>query len=356
MRTTASARHLPVAKLLWLTLAVLAGLAALTQANDLRSIAYTVKSARWQFIILAAAVEVAFVLNLAMFFASSFRANRLPANTRRFVLLTSAAHFVNLASKSGGLGGIVLYLREGRRNGEPAARVMAGYFAAYALGYIAYFIFLATALILLYLRGSLSVAMTVAALITFVIIVALGTAVALAMRSETSLQRLYLLSAPPLNLVARLFRHPPFVDRSSAEDHAADLYEVISHMKQHLRSHVVPLVYALGVEILSVAMLYLTALALHADVNFATALVAQRMSLLFSWIAITPGGLGLVEASLSVLLVSFGLDGDRAIAVALSYRVFQFWLPVLLGAVSLRLLRDGLNRGDPAMSRQRASP
>jgi uncharacterized membrane protein YbhN (UPF0104 family) len=41
----------------------------------------------------------------------------------------------------------------------------------------------------------------------------------------------------------------------------------------------------------------------------------------------------------SLLLVSFGIERDTAIAAALGYRVFQFWLPVALGAASLPVLR-----------------
>ncbi|MBI5284553.1 MAG: hypothetical protein HY874_05610, partial [Chloroflexi bacterium] len=44
---------------------------------------------------------------------------------------------------------------------------------------------------------------------------------------------------------------------------------------------------------------------------------------------------------LSVLLVSFGVPRHHAIAAALGYRFFEFWLPLLLGAMSLHLLRDG---------------
>ena len=59
------------------------------------------------------------------------------------------------------------------------------------------------------------------------------------------------------------------------------------------------------------------------------------VSLLFSFVAFTPAGLGFVEASLAVILISFGVDQASAIAIALVFRLFDFWLPVAIGALSL---------------------
>ena len=75
-----------------------------------------------------------------------------------------------------------------------------------------------------------------------------------------------------------------------------------------------PFLHALGIELLAAALLYLMAHAVHADITVRQALSAYAISLLFSLVAITPSGLGFVEVSLSVLLVSFGVreeHGDR---------------------------------------------
>ena len=46
---------------------------------------------------------------------------------------------------------------------------------------------------------------------------------------------------------------------------------------------------------------------------------------------ITPGGLGIVEASLSGLLVLAGLDGAQAVLATLAYRLASYWLPLMSG-------------------------
>ena len=106
-----------------------------------------------------------FVLNLTFFYVTTFWATGLRASVWRFVFITQASYFVNLVSKTGGIGGIAFYLQEAHRTGQPVARVSAAYMAAYVLGYAAFLVVLVAALILLYLQGSLTQAEVVASLI-----------------------------------------------------------------------------------------------------------------------------------------------------------------------------------------------
>jgi uncharacterized protein (TIRG00374 family) len=59
-------------------------------------------------------------------------------------------------------------------------------------------------------------------------------------------------------------------------------------------------------------------------------------------IPITPGGLGVIEASAATLLVSFGLTKDVATYAVLGWRLVNFWLPIPIGAgayISIRVPR-----------------
>jgi hypothetical protein len=59
-------------------------------------------------------------------------------------------------------------------------------------------------------------------------------------------------------------------------------------------------------------------------------------------IPITPGGLGVIEASAATLLVSFGLTKAVATYAVLGWRLVNFWLPIPIGAaayISIRVPR-----------------
>jgi uncharacterized protein (TIRG00374 family) len=340
LQAEAAHRHMPIARILWIVALAVMAFGVATHVGELRQVWRAIQAADRRYLVAATGIEIVFVLNLALFYTSTFRASRVKATHGRFLLLTTASHFVNIISKSGGLGGIALYLREGRRFGESSVRITAAYLTAYVLGYVAYFAVLITALILLYLRGSLQTAEVAASLAILGIVVVSAVIMVAGLRSEAALERLYLLAARPLNMIARLLRRAPFVDRETAIETVRELYDAVTHVKRNPAAYIVPFAHALLVEVVSVATLYVVARSLHAEVRFETALVGYAVSLLFAMVAVTPGGVGFVEASLGVLLVSFGVDRHTAIAVALVYRFYEFWIPLALGAIALQLLRE----------------
>ncbi len=63
--------------------------------------------------------------------------------------------------------------------------------------------------------------------------------------------------------------------------------------------------------------------------------------------AVTPGGLGIVEASLSGLLILAGVRGGYAVLATLAYRIASYWLPLLAGPPAYLLFRRRYGRPVP---------
>jgi hypothetical protein len=70
-------------------------------------------------------------------------------------------------------------------------------------------------------------------------------------------------------------------------------------------------------------------------------IIAFGLANVFAVIPITPGGLGIVEGIYIPTLVGFGLTRAEATLGVLSYRMAQFWFPILLGGVCYLSLRVG---------------
>ena len=68
-------------------------------------------------------------------------------------------------------------------------------------------------------------------------------------------------------------------------------------------------------------------------------LLAYAATGIVALVPITPGGLGIVEASLSGLLVLAGVPGGKALVATLAYRLASYWLPLLAGLVAYLLFR-----------------
>ena len=67
---------------------------------------------------------------------------------------------------------------------------------------------------------------------------------------------------------------------------------------------------------------------------------------------VTPGGLGIVEASLSGLLILAGVRASYAVLATLAYRIASYWLPLLAGPPAYLLYRHRYGRPVP----RRATP
>jgi uncharacterized protein (TIRG00374 family) len=92
-----------------------------------------------------------------------------------------------------------------------------------------------------------------------------------------------------------------------------------------------------------------------------TLIVVFTLGVLFSVVAITPQGLGMVEVTLLGALTMVGLPMGRAAIVVLAYRGFSFWTPLLVGLAALRWVRGlgrpsagAANDAPPAALRERA--
>lgn len=70
-------------------------------------------------------------------------------------------------------------------------------------------------------------------------------------------------------------------------------------------------------------------------------LVAFGLANVLASVPITPGGLGIVEGIYIPTLVGFGVPAATATVTVLTYRIAQFWLPILVGGVSYASLRIG---------------
>jgi uncharacterized protein (TIRG00374 family) len=68
-------------------------------------------------------------------------------------------------------------------------------------------------------------------------------------------------------------------------------------------------------------------------------LLAYSAAGVIALIPATPGGLGIVEASLSGLLVLAGVSGRSAVLATLAYRLAEYWLPMVAGLVAYWLFR-----------------
>ncbi len=93
--------------------------------------------------------------------------------------------------------------------------------------------------------------------------------------------------------------------------------------------------------ILDAAALWVFLRAFGASTDFDALIVAFGLVNVLAVIPITPGGLGVIDTALPIALVGFGLPTSTAVLGSATYRLAQYFFPILLGGVLYATLRVG---------------
>lgn len=279
----------------------------------------------------AAVFGVSILLNLAAFYGATYRAMGLSAPFLVMLRLTMASHFLNMVAKSGGMSGVTVYLQDASRRGLPRGHVVTAYLMRSVLGHLAFVPLLAVALVVVWFQGRLTLPEIIAAVIFGVSMLVYAGVIIAGARSRSAVRFAHALPARLMHRVARVFGRG--AEQKQADHRAADeLYAVITVLFQRPRALLLPVAYAFLLDVQGVVTIWAVLRAFHQPVGVAVPLVAYGISNLFAFVGVLPAGIGFVEASLGAVFLSYGIAGPTAAAAVLAYRLFEIWIPFLLGA------------------------
>ncbi len=93
-------------------------------------------------------------------------------------------------------------------------------------------------------------------------------------------------------------------------------------------------VFSTGVEFTGMFHIYIAMLALGVHASFSVAAIGYIVSVLLMISSPFLRGLGAVELTLVYILELYGYSTIQALSVTILYRVFEFWLPMILGILA----------------------
>ncbi len=105
--------------------------------------------------------------------------------------------------------------------------------------------------------------------------------------------------------------------------------------------------WAVANWVLDCGCLALSFTALGVGVPWKGLLLAYGAGQLAANLPITPGGLGVVEGSLTIALVAFGGSEPSTVAVVLLYRILSFWIELPVGWATWAVMVWGDRRAGP---------
>lgn len=117
---------------------------------------------------------------------------------------------------------------------------------------------------------------------------------------------------------------------------APEAEALINDLDEHQidnRQFLYTIVISILIEFVGIAQVYIAMIALGLEPSLPAALMGYIISVVFLIISPFLRGLGPVEVSMTYILIQFGFTSVQAIAVTLLYRFFEFWLPLVAGAL-----------------------
>lgn len=240
------------------------------------------------------------------------------------VRLGMRAFALNTLVKSGGLAGIVPYLRHAERRGSSRSQTKTGYLLANVFGDAAIAIVMLVALAVLAAQRRLSGSVVGATVVFGLYLATVGSVIIAAAQSQEAVRRLH---GAPLRLIARIRRRPYVVDHEQADS----MFEAILRVRSNPRLVVPAVGWAVVVDAAGVVTLLAVLLAFREPASLGVAVSAYAVAMMFSLVSVLPGGLGFAELSLASVLVAAGISAPSAAAIAVTHRIVETWVPAGIG-------------------------
>jgi uncharacterized membrane protein YbhN (UPF0104 family) len=300
---------------------------------------------RWHWLVVAALAETGSIVAFAALQQRLLAAGRVRIGIPTLTAITFAGNAIENSLPAGPLWSGVFAFRQFRHRG--ADDVLAGWtlVAATALSQIT---LIALAGLGLGAAGGTGSALNLVGVIVGMFVLA---AVVLVLWNRRTL--LVRLLARPLALFQRLFHRP----KGDPHELIHEVLERMASVSPSRADWMAAFGFAMTNWLLDILCLAVAFLAVGESVPWRPLLLAYSAAQLAANLPITPGGLGIVEGSLTIALVAYGGAQDSTVAAVLLYRLISFWALLPIGwvawaSVSWQLRRQerrGISRLGPGL-------
>ncbi len=251
------------------------------------------------------------------------------------MLMYLAMNLVNTIAPVAGISGSIYMGYLERRQGVKRGEVVLVNFLYYATDYLVFLLVMLGCLAILAANGGISHPVKVAAqtFTVFVSVLLIGGGLLLSHRSWY--EWLVWLVRSALRLVA-----PKRADgvAEAMREFFVELQESWVAIRGRGREVLMPMLSALGLHIVSLAMLWAAFSAFGVPVNLEQVLAGYVVATLFMIVSPTPAGIGVAEGVLTAVFIVLGVSSESALLVALAYRGVFVWYPLILGVLVVNWL------------------
>ncbi|HMK08113.1 MAG TPA: lysylphosphatidylglycerol synthase transmembrane domain-containing protein [Anaerolineales bacterium] len=323
-------------KLILAVVVLLAILFIISRQTDITQIVGALQRGVPHWLLLAIFIHLISVLNNGVTIRSIYRLLGLGERVGRLMMLWLASVFFTIVTSSGGWGGMVVFVTDGRKRGLPGARVTVALAMYYLFDFVAALTLVGLGLVVLIRRGRLETGEVVATAILAVYATVLASWLVLAWRSPDRLGTIMTGVGSVVNRLLRRFLHRDYLDVGKARALAHDMAAGLTDLRHSRGGLLIPLALSLSHKALMISILFFCFLAFSQPFSAGTLIAAYAIAYMFTVVTPTPAGIGLIEGILTVALAGIGVPLATAALIALAYSGVTLWLPLLYGMLTFR--------------------
>ena len=319
----------------------------LTRLNEVERLVATLEQGRPAWIAVAAVVQALYYVVYAGLYAAALRSVGVSASVAGMLPLVFTSLFVNVVAPTGGASGAAVFVDDAVRRGQSAARAATGTLLVLLCDFGAFALVLAAGLAYLLTYHDLKAYEVAASIILLAILAALSAGLGLAIWRPAWVARVLAAAQRGINRAGALLRRPDLLPPAWSESTTRDLAQAGDVMRTHPGRVSATFGVALLAHGLDLLTLWLLFQAFGERLSPGVLVAGYAIGILFWIVSITPQGIGVVEGVMALVFVSLGIPSAKATIVSLAFRGLSFWLPLLVGALTMRRLAEGASPSAP---------
>lgn len=254
---------------------------------------------------------------------------------KRMYKVALELNFVNHVFPSGGVSGFSYFTTRLKPYGVTTAQSTLTQTMRFFLTFASYVGLLFIGLFLLALGGSASnMTILITCSLVFLAVFFIGTGIYIA-SSESRIHTFTRALTKQVNKVLHVVRpgHPETINLRRVEKTFSEVHQNYIVLKEKFPLLKKPLYYSSLANITELATIYVVYIAYGHFVNPGAVIIAYAVANFAGLVAILPGGIGVYEGLMSVVLVSAGVPAGLAISVTIMYRIINMALSLPVGYV-----------------------
>lgn len=281
------------------------------ERGELQQVRHLVVTSKWDWITFGIALSVAYVFVHGMMYKASFAAVGSKVGLMDATMLYLKRNFISVFLPAGGVSSLAFFSGDIEKKGVNKSQVN---FASSIYGFVGILSVVVIAIpVFIYaiFKGSIGAGEWIGLIAVFVLI----GFIYLIYRSIANGGKLYQF----------IIKYIPMVDVFLGE---------FKNNQIERNSFIHTFLWSMLIEIFGVAHIYIAMVALNIEPSIIIATVSYIVGVVFLIISPFLRGLGAVEASMTFMLIRMGYSEAAAVSVTVVYRFMEFWIPLLLGALS----------------------